>query len=556
MSTHCIFYRTGKRMNSTLQPSVDANTWEVDCNFFEPFDILSPEILLRDEGLGAAGPPNNNHIMDYNYVYIQAPIERYYFINKWERIKGIWHGYTSEDVLASWRNTILETQQYITRSSIKWNNDIPDTFYGYRYTNYNKQIGVKGVKSEGPTWYNMRDYLVKTYPDSPYDSPESNKYMAVLSTTPSGYRIGTDIFQATSFPYGTITIGAAYKICQNLKQTDVEKIQRIKFINDLFLLPFEIPGSKIQPSFRTKDINALLIGKYDNTNQTHLGDTYDFIDTVDEEKNPFFPLTMFTTVRTTWTINIPNKSSITSENTPEYIKYTIAFQPFGNIDIAAQDLINYSQVVISAETDVLTGNCALYLGSDALPDAIPKRLLATSNVRIPLQIREVSNTTLSYERAQVTRDWNMATSGFNAIQSFAGALNPAHLFGSAVSGVENLTMPFKEEQNKIPIQTQNNIVGNLGTCFIDDAPTLLVQRYRLTDRDDARFGRPLCEKLVLGSQLTGATSANNYTIKNPGLVVCQGAQIKSGTGIEIGQGILAAERAAIESALNGGVYLE
>ena len=140
MSTHCTFYKTGKRMNSTLRPSTDGNTWGVDCNFFEPFDILSPEILLRDEGLGTAGPPNNNHVMDYNYVYIERPVDRYYFINKWERIKGIWHGYTSEDVLASWRSTILETQQYITRSSIKWNNDIPDTFYGYRFKIYRRRI--------------------------------------------------------------------------------------------------------------------------------------------------------------------------------------------------------------------------------------------------------------------------------------------------------------------------------------------------------------------------------------------------------------------------------
>ena len=80
-------------MNSTLRPSADGNTWGVDCNFFEPFDILSPEILLRDEGLGTAGPPNNNHIMDYNYVYIERPVDRYYFINKWavrtdEELKG------------------------------------------------------------------------------------------------------------------------------------------------------------------------------------------------------------------------------------------------------------------------------------------------------------------------------------------------------------------------------------------------------------------------------------------------------------------------------------
>ena len=136
MSIHCTFYRTGKRMNSTLRPSANGDTWRIDCNFFDPFDILAPEILLRDEGLGTAAPPNNNHIMDYNYVYIERPIDRYYFVNKWERIKGIWHAHTNEDFLGSWRSTILESQQYITRSSIKWNDTIPDNFYGYKTIPY------------------------------------------------------------------------------------------------------------------------------------------------------------------------------------------------------------------------------------------------------------------------------------------------------------------------------------------------------------------------------------------------------------------------------------
>ena len=69
MSTHCTFYKTGKRMNSTLRPSADGNTWGVDCNFFDPFDILSPEILLRDEGLGTAYLPGKTVTATGMHIY-------------------------------------------------------------------------------------------------------------------------------------------------------------------------------------------------------------------------------------------------------------------------------------------------------------------------------------------------------------------------------------------------------------------------------------------------------------------------------------------------------
>ena len=136
---------------------------------------------------------------------------------------------------------------------------------------------------------------------------------------------------------------------------------------------------------------------------------------------------------------------------------------------------------------------------------------------------------------------------------------PAGAIGGGIIGGVTSIQPVIESiwtaNDRPPIQVSGSISGLSGS-IIDQVPTLNVLRFRVTDRDDERFGRPLCEKLILGSQLTGATGANNYTISKPGLVVCQGAQIKSGTGTEIGQGILAAERAAIESALNGGVYLE
>lgn len=568
MSTHCTFYRTGKRMNSTLRPSADGNTWGVDCNFFEPFDILSPEILLRDEGLGTAGPPNNNHIMDYNYVYIERPVDRYYFINKWERIKGIWHGYTSEDVLASWRNTILETQQYITRSSIKWHDYIPDTFYGYNFNRYTESANISPTRIEGNPWNNMRGYM----DDISWNSQIAHKYLGYINTTSTGYTTaigGKETLHSDhGIHFGTITVAAVNDLSQKSRITDVQTVNPNDYINDLYFLPFEPTINSLDDAYSGVSINRLIAGNAKAYNiggpQREAASIY-VESEIYPETFPMHPIKPLSFERTVWRFDINNfKSDIDYANSSSYTKYYIQMLPFGTVELDANDLINKPNFLISIETDLITGNAIMYYGSRSVANDTYK-ILARSNVRIPVQLMKVENNALAYTQAQ--------TAGImSAVQSALGLAGASASLGAALGGGKgidlasgafdlinsgvNLASTTMQAGLLPPMQYYNSTTGAPGSCLIDAQPTLIVARYNINDRDDARFGRPLCEKLILGSQLTGATGANNYTIKNPGLVVCQGAQIKSGTSTEIGQGILAAERAAIESALNGGVYLE
>lgn len=569
MSTHCTFYKTGKRMNSTLRPSADGNTWRVDCNFFEPFDILSPEILLRDEGLGTAGPPNNNHIMDYNYVYIERPVDRYYFINKWERIKGIWHGYTSEDVLASWRSTILETQQYIIRSSIKWNDYIPDTFYGYNFNRYTESANISPTRIEGNPWNNMRGYM----DDISWNSQIAHKYLGYINTTSTGYTtyVGgkEKLHSDHGIHFGTLTVAAVNDLSQRSRITDVQTVNPNDYINDLYFLPFEPTINSLDGAYAGDSINRLIAGNAKAYNiggeQREAADIYVESEIPNTATFPMHPIKPLSFERTVWRFDINNfKSDIDYANSSVYTKYYIQMLPFGMVELDANDLINKPSFLISIETDLITGNAIMYYGSRSVANDTYK-VLARSNVRIPVQLVKVENNALAYAQAQ--------TAGImSAVQSALGLAGASASLGFALGGGKssdvasgafdvinsgvNLASTTMQAGLLPPMQYYNSTTGAPGSCLIDSEPTLIVARYNINDRDDARFGRPLCEKLILGSQLTGATGANNYTIKNPGLVVCQGAQIKSGTGIEIGQGILAAERAAIESALNGGVYLE
>ena len=65
------------------------------------------------------------NINEYNYVYIDT-LDRYYWIKDWVRNNGLWYGYCAEDVLASFRSDILNTTQYVLRSSTTYDNSIID----------------------------------------------------------------------------------------------------------------------------------------------------------------------------------------------------------------------------------------------------------------------------------------------------------------------------------------------------------------------------------------------------------------------------------------------
>lgn len=560
-------------MNSTLRPSVNSDTWEIDCNFFDPFDILAPEILLRDEGLGTAAPPNNNHIMDYNYVYIERPVDRYYFVTKWERIKGIWHGTTTEDSLASWRSTILESQQYVTRSSIKWNNDIPDTFYGYRFKNFKTE---KYVFEKPSDW--VGGLLSDKYTGLRFVVGINNCYTESQDNTGS--------YETTNF--FIMNRAAVFSrllplIKSGGKSGDSENIQFSDYITTVFALPIEpsrselfyIDGIGARPlkniwigSKKDGSSSSDTYGPWDvknpNYGKTFINISFPSIVVNGEVTNPYevYMIDPYQVVQRDFGCIGWSKSGIDYENSSTYTKMYLEFEPFGKIELDSNYYVDpyAGGVNLKACIQLGTGDSVLlYIN----PQNDGYRTIATSNLATQIQITSNSIGAEAYRRQTIQNWFNMVTQTYDPSMMSSVAKsksNGATLNGPGaipiLSYAANITESIWRNEDRPPATVNASVAGATGSALISNTPLLLIDRYSITDRDDERFGRPLCEKLILGSQLTGATGANNYTIKNPGLVVCQGAQIKSGTGTEIGQGILAAERAAIESALNGGVYLE
>lgn len=109
-----VLYTFSKRENSTARPSGGTT---ISGNVREPCSIISPQV-----GFVISNPAA------YNYAYI--PLwGRYYFIKDWEYVAGLWYCYMEVDALASWRDYIGASTQYVLRSSEASDGAIMDMLY-------------------------------------------------------------------------------------------------------------------------------------------------------------------------------------------------------------------------------------------------------------------------------------------------------------------------------------------------------------------------------------------------------------------------------------------
>lgn len=109
-----VLYSFSKRENSTSRPT-DGQTYNGQIK--EGCSVLSPSITFQFANYPA-----------YNYMYIPA-FSRYYSISDWQYSQGLWMCNAEVDVLASWRDGIGASTQYILRSSAEKDGGIVDNMY-------------------------------------------------------------------------------------------------------------------------------------------------------------------------------------------------------------------------------------------------------------------------------------------------------------------------------------------------------------------------------------------------------------------------------------------
>ena len=112
------FYQFSKRTNSTKIVNVTGTT--LTCELKGTTTIFNPTLVIK------AVPAAWNPI--WNYCYIPG-FDRYYFIDNWTWLNGVWECSLVCDVLASFKTEIGNMSEYVLRSSYESDGRITDDAY-------------------------------------------------------------------------------------------------------------------------------------------------------------------------------------------------------------------------------------------------------------------------------------------------------------------------------------------------------------------------------------------------------------------------------------------
>lgn len=113
-----------KKLNSTMIPvETDVSKRSYQCNFLDAQSIMNPVIVIEDT------QGNSSIMMEFTYAYIPS-LSRYYFISNTVVVDNKrWVYYLQVDVLASFKDDIINSRQYVLRSTNMYNDYITDTMY-------------------------------------------------------------------------------------------------------------------------------------------------------------------------------------------------------------------------------------------------------------------------------------------------------------------------------------------------------------------------------------------------------------------------------------------
>ncbi len=101
-------FKFRKRENSTARPATEDGRL-FRCTLKDHTSLNNPQFLLDLE--------DANSWPDYDYIYV--PVwHKYFFVRDWVNEKPLWRASCQIDVLATYKDTILESTQYVSYSSV------------------------------------------------------------------------------------------------------------------------------------------------------------------------------------------------------------------------------------------------------------------------------------------------------------------------------------------------------------------------------------------------------------------------------------------------------
>lgn len=429
-----IFYQFAKRTNSTKQPS---GGQEFGIDLKAPCNIIDPEIKIATQS-----DPTG-----YNYCYLPT-FSRYYWVKNWTYADGLWVASLTVDTLASYRDQIGNSTEYVTRSSAQYDGTISDGLYpasakvqsvttafqgGFAET-ISGGFFVIGFIAKAANSIGAITYAVMT--------PTNAKKLSAKLLTDVSYlsidntEISDSLTKVLFNPY-------QYIVSCNYFPFDIAKITAH--------LPLV---SSVDVGWWSIDVPCWILG----------GDNNKLTKSV--------------------SVSIPKHPQAVSRggycNASPYTDYTIFLQPFGVIPLDASKLWGAVTLSIQYMVDLFTGDSILRIFTDS------NQLVheTTAKLGVPIQL---SNITFDIPSGSGGLLHTGIAAAFGGIQ--------AALSGGSFSDVGNGILNAAQASNADVASK-----GATGSTIAFDSVPYMVARFKiLTDDNNTDHGRPLCKRVQIST---------------------------------------------------------
>ena len=422
-------YNFPKRANSTKEPNPNQATALnlPNVELKEGTSFLNPTLLISPK-------PNPNQVFSptqYNYASIPYWM-RYYFIKDWRWVNGIWEVDLTVDVLASFKETIGETEAYILRSASSYDGSIVDSFYPA-----DTSFDIQTVDVNSP-FYGV-------------SLSTGSFVLGVINDNPT-YRIGAVTYYVVT--NNQLNNFMRYILSSNIYDdsgiTDIDEglfksmFNPMQYVVSCMWFPFDIYS----------DASTTIHLGYWDTNVSAKA-----LRTLVHNINPY--------------VEIPDHPQLARGsylNYSPYTKLTLYLPPFGSIPIDTSFRRRGDVIYPSVTTDLVTGQSVLRIANCTLTDA----------KSIYISAEKVCQMGVSIQLSQVASDYlGVVTNSASALGNSL-SLNVSGIFQSVANAMD-AAMP------KVSSSGTNSsfIVNNLKAY-------LICEFAQIVDENRAEFGRPLC----------------------------------------------------------------
>ena len=446
MSIQVSFGVVNKAANSTKRGT---HSVSLNCNLLEECSVSNPVLLvdISASDLFASGTLNHCYIPTFN---------RYYFVNNWVWDRAHWRAECGVDVMASYKDEIGASSQYILRCSSEYSGNVLDTKYPI-----------------------LSDYV--EYNDSqfsPWDLTNGQYIVGVINALGSVGSISYYAFDETSFG----------NFCQTL--FSYSYVDSSGIMNDMDMETFKAIFNPFQYIVSCTYIPINLYGAVVPNQPVYIGDwntgMYAYLVTARRKSLGTFG----------WAWGAAHPEILRGEYVycAPYTETHLTFLPFGSFTLDPKTVYERNGLYMDVNVDLITGMATLYVGTAASP-----YLTVQAQVGVPIQI------------AQVSRDYlNMGVTAISSVANIAKSALALDIGGEISNIASGIDSAIRSQVPRLQTMGANGSFANLM-----ENPVFTKRYYYMAAEDNTNLGRPLAEIRTISS-LSGFILCEGAKVDCPG----------------------------------------